>query len=203
MSAPSDIQTRDLQSIDIRPIDLKTMDLKTMDLQPTLYGPRVHIRPLAAADWDAMYQAASDPAIWAQHPATNRYQEPVFRNFFNIALASGSAFTLIHRSDGAIMGSTRYHGYDAAVSEIEIGWSFLSCEYWGGSYNLEIKTLLLSHAFRFVDTVVFWVGNTNIRSQRAMEKIGGVRRPGIHTRTLGGVASHNVIFEIRKKPAHR
>ena len=115
-----------------------------------------------------------------------------------MALATRSAFTLVHRADGKVMGSTRYHGLDLTASEIEIGWSFLSCEYWGGSYNLEIKTLLLSHAFKFVDTVVFWVGDSNIRSQRAMAKIGGVRRPGIYTRTLGGVASDNVIFEIRK-----
>lgn len=170
-----------------------------IDLQPVLQGARVLIRPLVAADWPALYKAASDPAIWEQHPASDRYQEPVFRRFFEAALASGSAFTLVHHADGNIMGSTRYHGHDSALREIEIGWSFLSCEYWGGSYNLEIKNLLLSHAFRFVDTVVFWVGDRNIRSQRAMEKIGGVRRPGIHTRTIAGVASDNIVYEIRKE----
>ena len=174
----------------------------TADLQPTLTGNRVLIRPLLATDWDAMYRAASDPTIWAGHPASNRYQEPLFRSFFEAALASASAFALINRADGAIMGSSRYHGYDAALSEIEIGWSFLACEYWGGSYNLEIKTLLLSHAFKFVDCVVFWVGDANIRSQRAMEKIGGVRRAGIFTRSIGGVKSNNVVFEIRNPIAN-
>lgn len=173
-------------------------DLQPFELQPTLAGARVLIRPLEAADWDAMYKAASDPAIWEQHPTRNRYQREVFRGFFDVALASRSAFTLVHRADGKVMGSTRYHGLDLEANEIEIGWSFLSCEYWGGSYNLEIKTLLLTHAFNFVDTVVFWVGDRNIRSQRAMEKIGGIRRPGIYTRTIGGAASDNVIFEIRK-----
>lgn len=170
-----------------------------VDLQPVLKGARVLIRPIVATDWTGLYKAASDPAVWEQHPARNRYQEPVFRDFFEAALASGSGFTLIHRADGNIMGSTRYHGHDGALREIEIGWSLLSCEYWGGSYNLEIKNLLLSHAFKFVDTVVFWVGDTNIRSQRAMEKIGGMRRAGIHTRTVAGIASDNIVYEIRKK----
>lgn len=174
-------------------------DLQPFDLQPILTGERVLIRPLEEVDWEAMYKAAADPAIWEQHPASNRYQEAVFRGFFDVALATRSAFALVHRVDGKVMGSTRYHGLDLEASEIEIGWSFLSCEYWGGSYNLEIKTLLLNHAFKFVDTVVFWVGDKNIRSQRAMEKIGCIRRPGIYTRTLGGVASDNFIFEFRKR----
>lgn len=161
------------------------------------------IRPIKEADWEAMYKAASDPAIWEQHPVSNRYQQEVFRGFFDVALASRSAFTLVHRADDTVIGSTRYHGLDLAASEIEIGWSFLACEYWGGSYNLEIKKLLLTHAFNFVDTVVFWVGDRNIRSQRAMEKIGGIRRPGIHTRTIGGAASDNFIFEIRKQDFER
>jgi len=170
-----------------------------IDFQPTLVGPRVLVRPLVAMDWDALFAAASDPAIWALHPASDRYKEPQFRAFFDAALASGSAFTLVHQASGKVMGSSRYHGYDADAGEIEIGWSFLSCEYWGGSYNLEVKRLLLAHAFTFVEKVVFWVGDTNYRSQRAMEKIGGVRRDGIQTRTMGGVETRNVVFEISRE----
>ena len=176
---------------------------KIPDLQPTLQGERVLVRPLTPADWDDTFRAASNPAIWAQHPASDRYKESVFRGFFDGAINSGSAFAIVHRASGVIMGSSRYHGYDEVASEIEIGWSFLSCEYWGGSYNLEIKRLLLAHAFQFVDTVVFWVGDTNIRSQRAMEKIGGIQRAGIHTRTIAGVASDNVVYEIRRSEFYR
>jgi len=170
-----------------------------IDFHPTLVGPRVLVRPLEAADWDAMFAAASDPAIWTLHPASDRYKEPKFRAFFDTAIASGFAFTIIHQASGKVMGSSRYHGYDADAGEIEIGWSFLSCEYWGGSYNLEVKRLLLAHAFTFVEKVVFWVGDTNYRSQRAMEKIGGVRREGIQTRVIGGAETRNVVFEISRE----
>jgi RimJ/RimL family protein N-acetyltransferase len=144
-----------------------------------------------------MFAAASDPQIWALHPASDRYQEPVFRRFFDGALASGSGFAFVARESGKIIGSSRYHAYKPADSEIEIGWTFLTRLYWGGSHNREIKRLMLAHAFTFVDTVAFWVGDRNWRSQAAMEKIGGVRRPGPHTRAPD-YAPH-VVFEIKKR----
>ena len=144
-----------------------------------------------------MFAAASDPEIWALHPASDRYKEPVFRKLFDGAIASGSGFAFVERESGKIIGSSRYHAYDPAASEIEIGWTFLARSHWGGSYNREIKRLMLEHAFEFVDTVAFWVGDTNWRSQAAMEKIGGMRRPGPHTRPPDH-APH-VVFEIRKR----
>ncbi len=170
--------------------------MPTFDLQPTLIGPRVKIRPIAPLDWQEMFAAASDPEIWALHPASDRYKESVFRTFFDGAIASGSAFAFIERESGKIIGSSRYHAYNPAVSEIEIGWTFLARSHWGGSYNREVKRLMLEHAFQFVDTVLFWVGETNWRSQAAMEKIGAVRRPGIHRRIVD--PTPHVVFEIRK-----
>lgn len=145
-----------------------------------------------------MFAAAADPEIWAVHPVRDRYTEPVFRAFFDSALASGSAFSILDRASGRIIGSSRYHDYDAAKREVEIGWTFLARAWWGGSINREVKDLMLAHAFGFVDTVVFWVGETNWRSQRAMEKIGGMRRaePGI--RVLDGNAHSHVVFEITR-----
>lgn len=167
------------------------------DFQPTLTGPSVVVRPLRAADWTEMLKAASDPLIWKLHPASDRYTEPVFRAFFDTALASRMAFAFIDRASGAIIGSSRYHGYDADLGEVEIGWTFLARAYWGGQTNAEIKRLMLDHAFAFVDTVIFWVGETNLRSRRAMEKIGGVLRPGTYRRAIGADVPHE-IFEIKK-----
>ena len=168
------------------------------DFQPTLHGPRVVVRPVAARDWGAMFAAAADPAIWELHPATDRYTEKVFKEYFDGAIASGSAFAIVDRESGDVIGSSRFHGFDAVASEIEIGWTFLARDYWGGSYNAEIKQLMLEHAFRFVDTVIFWVGETNQRSRRAMEKIGGVLRDGTYRRDIGG-DDPNVVYEIRKE----
>lgn len=81
----------------------------------------------------------------------------------------------IDSQSGQVIGSSRFHAYDPAKSEIEIGWTFLARSHWGGVYNREMKRLMLQHAFRFVDRVVFLVGQRNLRSQRAVEKIGAVR----------------------------
>ena len=167
-----------------------------VNLQPSLTGECVIVRPLLASDWQGMFAAAADPKIWAAHPESDRYQEAVFRKYFAAALASGSAFSFVDKDSGDIIGSSRFYGYDAAASEIEIGWTFLSRDYWGGSYNAEIKQLMLNHAFSFVDTVVFWVGETNLRSRRAMQKISGVLRPGVHYRDVAGDAPY-VVYEIR------
>jgi RimJ/RimL family protein N-acetyltransferase len=130
---------------------------------------------LRADDWPALFEVASDRLIWEQHPESTRYQEEVFRRFFDEGLASGGALVAIDRADGHIIGSSRYHGYDPAASVVEIGWTFLARAYWGGRYNGEMKRLMLEHAFAAVDRVIFVIGAGNIRSQRAVEKLGAVR----------------------------
>ncbi len=154
------------------------------DLQPVLRGEFLELRPLRDADFDELFAVASDPLIWEQHPSSDRYKEDVFRTFFREAMASGGAFAIVDTRNGRIIGSTRFDRYDEAKSEIEIGWTFLARSYWGGAHNAEMKRLMLQHAFRFVDHAVFIVGTRNFRSQRAMEKIGGVR-VGTRTDTSG------------------
>ena len=145
------------------------------DLQPVLSGELLELRPLRTADFDELFAVARDPFIWEQHPNHDRYQEEQFRIFFREALASGGALVATETHERRIIGSSRFHGYDRERSEIEIGWTFLARAYWGGRYNGEMKRLMLEHAFRFVDRVVFLVGVQNVRSQRAVEKIGGLR----------------------------
>ena len=145
------------------------------DLQPLLKGHLLELRPLAQEDFPDLYAVASDPLIWEQHPEKDRYKEEVFKRFFREALESGGALIALDSRDGKVIGSSRFHGYDEQKSEIEIGWTFLARSHWGGIYNREMKQLMLRHAFKFVSSVIFFVGPQNLRSQRAIEKIGGVR----------------------------
>jgi N-acetyltransferase len=154
------------------------------DLQPTLKGDLLELRPLRPDDFTALYAVASDPLIWEQHPANDRYKEEVFKTFFRDALDSGGALIATDRKDGQVMGSSRFNAYDEGKSEIEIGWTFLARSHWGGRYNGEMKQLMLGHAFQFVDGVIFVIGAGNLRSQRAIEKIGGVR-VGLRTDAAG------------------
>ena len=149
--------------------------IMVFDAKPTLVGNLLQLRPLQASDYRALFEVASDPLIWEQHPVTDRYKESVFRSFFEDSLRSGGALIAMDTETHSVIGSSRYHGYNETASEVEIGWTFLARSYWGGLYNGEMKQLMLQHAFRFVDSVVFLVGPDNKRSQRAVEKIGGVR----------------------------
>jgi RimJ/RimL family protein N-acetyltransferase len=145
------------------------------DLQPCLTGDLLQLRPLRADDFHDLYAVAADPLLWEQHPCKDRYQEEVFKVFFREALESRGALLALDRKDGRAIGSSRFHGYDEANREVEIGWTFLTRSHWGGAYNGEMKRLMLRHAFRFVNSVIFLVGPDNVRSQRAVERIGGVR----------------------------
>lgn len=164
------------------------------DLQPTLNGKTIRIRRLWASDWPDLFAAASDPKIWEIHPQPDRYKETVFRDFFETGLSAGALAFVVQGSD-AVVGSSRYHAFDPQAREIEIGWTFLIPRLWGGGANREIKFLMLSHAFTFADTVLFCIGEKNLRSCRAMEKIGGVGRPQLQNRPPMGP---HVIYEITK-----
>jgi len=141
----------------------------------------VQVRPLRRDDYAALYAVASDPLIWHQHPVKTRYREPEFKEFFAESLASGGALLVLHARTREAVGSSRFFGYSESRSEVEIGWTFLARSHWGGKYNWELKQLMLRHAFQFVDSVVFFVNEGNIRSQRSVEKIGGVLEPGRDT----------------------
>jgi RimJ/RimL family protein N-acetyltransferase len=167
------------------------------DFQPTLTGPTVIVRPVSADDWSELFAVGSDPEIWKVHPRSNRYTEPEFRTYFDSAVTSKMAFVFVDRATQKLIGSSRYYGYVAKLSEIEIGWTFVVRSHWGGPTNREVKRLMLDHAFGFVDTVIFWVGENNWRSQGAMIKIGGIKRDGLFTRELSGATPH-FIFEIGK-----
>jgi RimJ/RimL family protein N-acetyltransferase len=142
-----------------------------LDRQPTLSGPTLQVRPLRAADHDALFAVARDARLWAQHPAHDRWKPDVFAALFAESLASGGAL-LVTTDDGEVIGSSRYDRLDPAGRSVEIGWTFIARSHWGGATNRELKELMLAHAFAEVDTVVFRVGVDNRRSRRAVEKLG-------------------------------
>jgi RimJ/RimL family protein N-acetyltransferase len=163
-----------------------------------LRGNLIEIRPLTTNDFEALYEAAKDPLIWEQHPESDRYKREVFQRYFDGAIESGGAFAVLERTSGRIIGSSRYCNLKVDEGEVEIGWTFLQRAFWGGSYNRELKSLMLDHAFRFLNRVVFVVGANNQRSQKALQKVGAqfskmAKRPG-----QNGVAPDDLIFVITR-----
>ncbi len=170
-----------------------------MLLQPTLQSDILILRPLKEDDFENLYTIASDPLIWEQHPAKDRYQRNVFEPFFKEAMDSKGAFAVIDKKTGEIIGSTRFHPVKESGNAIEIGWTFLARNYWGGQYNISMKTLLMNHAFGFVDHVIFCVNEHNTRSQKAVKKIGGVRIHQIENIILEPRPGSTFMYCVRKK----
>jgi RimJ/RimL family protein N-acetyltransferase len=168
----------------------------SFELQPRMQNDLIRLEPLRADDFEPLYAVASDPLIWEQHPSSDRYQRAVFENFFNGAMASGGAFQVIDNKNGELIGSSRYTDYDPAQRQVSIGYTFIARSRWARGYNRVLKTLMLDHAFKFVDRVTFKVGIKNWRSRRAMEKLGGTY-VGEELVSYSGEPAHlNVVFKI-------
>jgi N-acetyltransferase len=144
------------------------------DLQPTLVGETITLRPLRPDDLEALWQAARDPLIWALHPDQTRYHRDGFERFFAGLLAPPGSLVVVDNASGKLIGATRYYDWEPAQREVAVGYTFITREYWGGNANREMKRLVIEHAAPHVDAIWFHVGKCNLRSRRAMEKIGAV-----------------------------
>ncbi|MEM0578742.1 GNAT family N-acetyltransferase [Flavobacterium polysaccharolyticum] len=149
------------------------MNSNTKNWQPELLEDTIlKIVPLIETDFDRLFEVASDPLIWEQHPTHDRYKKEVFQLYFEGAIEGKTAFLIMDKLTDKIIGSTRYYDYNPQNSSIAIGYTFLSRQYWGGAYNKSAKRLLIEYAFQYVDKIYFHIGSANIRSQLATIKIG-------------------------------
>lgn len=170
------------------------------DLQPVdLQNAFVTLSPLKSSDFEALYQVASDSLIWEQHPNKNRYQREVFETYFEGAIESGGAFLVSDSKTGKPIGSSRFYEYDNEKKSVAIGYTFLARDYWGTTYNSTLKSLMLGHAFKFVDHVIFHIGSDNIRSQKAIEKLGAKKMGEVEMNYYGEQQQLNHIYRISKK----
>jgi RimJ/RimL family protein N-acetyltransferase len=143
-------------------------------LQPTLVGETIIVRPMTAHDVEPLHAVASDPEIWAMHPESTRWQREVFQRYAEGALSSGGGLVVARRDTGALVGASRYYDWDPGERHVVIGYTFLARAHWGDGTNRELKRLMIDHAFTFAEAVWFHVGEHNLRSRRAVEKLGAV-----------------------------
>ncbi|MCX2576004.1 GNAT family N-acetyltransferase [Pedobacter sandarakinus] len=168
------------------------------DLQPTLANDLVKIVPLQSADFEMLFQVASDPLIWEQHPNKDRYQEPVFDTFFKGAIASKGAFIVYDTLTGRAIGSSRFYDVDEEKKTVAIGYTFIGRDFWGKGYNKALKHLMLDYAFRYVEYVILHIGATNFRSQKAAEKLGAKKIDEIEVAYYGEAIKWNFVYLIER-----
>lgn len=166
-----------------------------MELQPTLSNELVTLKPLLKEDFELLYKIASDKLLWEQHPNFDRYKREVFENFFQKAIDSKGAFTIFDTKNNTVIGSTRFYNYDENSNTVVIGYTFIDRNLWGTSYNASIKKIMVDYAFQFVENIHFHVGETNFRSQKAVEKLGAIKIGEIKDDTS---LKTNWIYELKK-----
>lgn len=171
-----------------------------VNLQPThLQNNFVKLVPIQKEDFEKLYAVASDPKIWEQHPTKNRYEKDVFQNYFDGAIQSNGAFMVYDNQTGEIIGSSRFYDFDASAKCIAIGYTFLATNYWGTTFNRALKTVMLNYAFTFVDVVVFHIGVNNIRSQKAITKLGAIKIGNQEIAYYGEQSNQNFVYKITKQ----
>lgn len=170
-----------------------------MILQPTLSSPQFLLRPLRENDYEALFSAASDPQIWEAHPIPDRYLPETFKVYFKGLIDSKGALAVIDNKSSVIIGTSSFYDYRPEEKSVIIGYTFLTRKYWGGTFNRELKKLMMDYAFKYVDTCIFHVGENNIRSRKAMIKIGGVLYDQFEKIGFRGKLYKNVAFKIEKK----
>ncbi|WP_462222050.1 GNAT family N-acetyltransferase [Ferruginibacter sp.] len=171
----------------------------TINFQPLLKNELVTAIPLTPSDFEILYSPASDPLIWQQHPNKNRYQLPEFENYFKGAIDSGGAFLVSDTQTNEVIGSSRYSDYDAEKNIVSIGYTFFVCSHWGKGYNYALKKLMLDHIFQFVDTVTFYIGAVNKRSQISLERLGAIKTGETEMAYYGEAAKLDYIYTIAKE----
>lgn len=168
------------------------------NIQPILENANVILQPLEAEDFEELYQVASDPKIWEQHPNKDRWKREVFEIFFDGAMKSGGAFKIMEKSEGKIIGSTRFYDYHAQDDSILIGYTFYGRAYWGKGINHAVKTLMLNYIFQYVSNVYFHIGAENIRSQIAISRLGTTKTGEEWVAYFGEPSKLNYVYTLTK-----
>jgi RimJ/RimL family protein N-acetyltransferase len=151
-----------------------------MQVEPvTLTGNVVELRPLAPEYADGLFGAISDPELWlylpSRQPQSVAEMEEMIRGATN-SLAD-LPFVIIHRESGRVAGTTRMLEISKNDRGLEIGWTIVGTEFLRTAVNTECKYLLMRHAFETWGCIRVQLKTDlrNERSQRAIERIGGVR----------------------------
>jgi RimJ/RimL family protein N-acetyltransferase len=146
----------------------------------TLNGIHIDLLPLQQEHFDDLFKAASDKRIWEFYTGDwsvhKRFVEIYTESMEQRDKGLEYPFVVFHKPAQSIIGSTRLLDIYQPARRLEIGGTWLMPEYWATSVNLDCKLALLTFCFETLDTnrVQLKTQHNNIRSQKAIQKIGGI-----------------------------
>ena len=157
-----------------------------------LSGDIVELHPLGKAHFAELDALAKEPRIWEFYTVNGGNTESLTKSLQggldDREKGTQYPFVIYHKADGKLIGSTRFIDIQPLHNKLEIGWTWLHPDYWASAVNFECKLLLLQYAFETLGVyrVQFKVDVLNMRSRKAVEKIGGVAE---------GVLRHDMVRE--------
>ncbi|REC63801.1 N-acetyltransferase [Chryseobacterium pennae] len=145
-----------------------------------LEGTTIELIPLEKEHFEELYAAAADKDLWTLIP-TNASDKTIFYQNYEFSLSEREngnqyPFVIRHKETQQLIGSTRFFEIYPSDKKLEIGWTWITKDFWGTTVNLECKLLLLTFCFEILKTnrVQLKTKDNNFRSRKAIEKIGGV-----------------------------
>ena len=145
-----------------------------------LHGQQVDLLPLEENHFEELLEAASDKRIWEFYVGDWSVREKFFKIYYgSLALREKGweyPFVIVHKPTNKIIGSTRFLDIVPYDKRLEIGGTWLIPEYWATSINFHCKLALLTFSFEtlLAHRVQLKTQHDNIRSRKAIEKIGGI-----------------------------
>ena len=172
-----------------------------------LKGKHVYLQLLQVDHKESIEALAKDARIWEGNRGfiLNETFDEQFDKYLaaaidNYAMGGQQAFVIHKTNDDAIIGMTRFLNIDKKEKRLEIGYTWYIPAVWGKVYNKECKLLLLQYTFEELsfNRAQFNVAGQNIRSQKAVEKIGGIKEGVLrkHGYRNDGSLKDTVIFSI-------
>jgi len=172
-----------------------------------LRGEYVYLETLKPEHMGILKSLAHDARLWEYTKTLliNDTFDEQFETYMQVAFderASGGQHSFVIRqiSDDAVIGMTRFYKIEPAHKRLSIGYTWYIPDVWGKVHNKECKFLLLQYAFEELkfQRVEFEVAHQNIRSQKAVKKIGGIeegrlRKHGLHA---DGTVRDTIVFSI-------
>jgi RimJ/RimL family protein N-acetyltransferase len=146
-----------------------------------LIGEKVRIVPMERNHIQGLYKSGSERLIW-NHLSKKICTLDDMKSFVEEALYKKETgdefpFVVLHCNNNKIIGSTRFLDISNENKGLEIGYTWYNPSVWGTHINTECKYLLLKYCFETLQfiRVQFKTDERNYRSQKAIEKIGGVK----------------------------
>jgi RimJ/RimL family protein N-acetyltransferase len=154
-----------------------------MQIEPTtLIGKTVRLEPLSLEHIPSLAKVGLEPKIWrymryGKVETVEQLTEWVQEILEKQAQGTDLPFTVIYQASGAAVGCTRYLNIEVEDRSLEIGGTWYGLDYQGTLVNTECKYLLIRHAFEELGCIRVWLKTDlrNLRSQRAIEKLGAVK----------------------------